>query len=65
MDSWHQMTLNLINDERPDLVVVFGADHVYRMDPRQMVTQHRDGGAGVTVAGIPVPRAEALLADAS
>ena len=30
-------SLNLINDERPDLVIVFGADHVYRMDPRQMV----------------------------
>ena len=52
-------SLNLINDERPDLVVVFGADHVYRMDPRQMLRQHLDGGAGVTVAGIPVPRAEA------
>jgi glucose-1-phosphate adenylyltransferase len=52
-------SLNLINDERPDLVVVFGADHVYRMDPRQMWRQHLDGGAGVTVAGIPVPRAEA------
>ncbi len=52
-------SLNLINDERPDLVVVFGADHVYRMDPRQMVSQHLDGGAGVTVAGIPVPRSEA------
>ena len=45
-------SLNLIYDERPDLVVVFGADHVYRMDPRQMVEQHLDGGAGVTVAGI-------------
>jgi glucose-1-phosphate adenylyltransferase len=52
-------SLNLIYDERPDLVVVFGADHVYRMDPRQMWEQHLDGGAGVTVAGIPVPRAEA------
>ncbi|MGE0300884.1 MAG: glucose-1-phosphate adenylyltransferase, partial [Pseudonocardia sp.] len=52
-------SLNLINDERPDLVVVFGADHVYRMDPRQMWRQHLDGGAGVTVAGIPVPRTEA------
>jgi glucose-1-phosphate adenylyltransferase len=52
-------SLNLINDERPDLVIVFGADHVYRMDPRQMVSQHLDGGAGLTVAGIPVPRAEA------
>src|SRR5271156_4106351 len=29
-------SMNLINDEHPDLVVVFGADHVYRMDPRQM-----------------------------
>ena len=52
-------SLNLINDERPDLIVVFGADHVYRMDPRQMWEQHLDGGAGVTVAGIPVPRREA------
>ncbi|HEY3261464.1 MAG TPA: glucose-1-phosphate adenylyltransferase [Pseudonocardiaceae bacterium] len=50
---------NLITDERPDLVVVFGADHVYRMDPQQMWQQLLDGGAGVTVAGIPVPRAEA------
>ena len=45
-------SLNLINDERPDIVVVFGADHVYRMDPEQMWRQHVDGGAGVTVAGI-------------
>jgi glucose-1-phosphate adenylyltransferase len=52
-------SLNLIHDERPDLVVVFGADHVYRMDPRQMWNQHLDGDAGVTVAGIPVPRSEA------
>jgi len=52
-------SLNLIHDERPDVIVVFGADHVYRMDPRQMWQQHLDGGAGVTVAGIPVPREEA------
>jgi glucose-1-phosphate adenylyltransferase len=52
-------SLNLVHDERPDLVVVFGADHVYRMDPRQMWQQHLDGRAGVTVAGIPVPRREA------
>jgi glucose-1-phosphate adenylyltransferase len=38
---------------------VFGADHVYRMDPRQMVDQHVASGAGVTVAGIRVPRSEA------
>jgi glucose-1-phosphate adenylyltransferase len=52
-------SLNLVHDERPDLVVVFGADHVYRMDPGQMWQQHLDGGAAVTVAGIPVPREEA------
>jgi len=52
-------SLNLVYDERPDIIVVFGADHVYRMDPRQMIDQHIDGGAGVTVAGIPVPRREA------
>ncbi|MEO6879377.1 MAG: glucose-1-phosphate adenylyltransferase [Mycobacteriaceae bacterium] len=52
-------SLNLIHDERPDHVVVFGADHVYRMDPRQMVAEHVATGAGVTVAGIRVPRSEA------
>ena len=51
--------LNLIYDERPDIVAVFGADHIYRMDPRQMVEQHLARGAGVTVAAIPVPRSEA------
>ncbi|MCX5402218.1 glucose-1-phosphate adenylyltransferase [Streptomyces sp. NBC_00102] len=52
-------SLNLVHDEQPDYVAVFGADHVYRMDPRQMLAQHIDNGAGVTVAGIKVPRAEA------
>jgi glucose-1-phosphate adenylyltransferase len=52
-------SLNLIHDEQPDLVIVFGADHVYRMDPRQMIDQHVASGAGVTVAAIPVPRTEA------
>ncbi len=47
--------LNLIRDERPDHVIVFGADHIYRMDPRQMVARHIETGAGVTVAGIRVP----------
>ncbi|MEV2211974.1 glucose-1-phosphate adenylyltransferase [Streptomyces sp. NPDC050997] len=51
-------SLNLIYDERPEYVAVFGADHVYRMDPRQMVNQHIESGAGVTVAGIRVPRGE-------
>jgi glucose-1-phosphate adenylyltransferase len=57
-DAIHQ-SLNLINDERPDYVIVFGADHIYRMDPKQMVTQHIESGAGVTVAGIRQPRSMA------
>jgi glucose-1-phosphate adenylyltransferase len=52
-------SMNLINDERPDIIVVFGADHVYRMDASQMVQAHLDCGTGVTVAGIRVPRREA------
>lgn len=51
--------LNLISDEKPDYVCVFGADHIYHMDPRQMVAEHMESGAGVTVAAIPVPREEA------
>jgi dTDP-glucose pyrophosphorylase len=46
-------SLNLMNDERPDIVVVVGADHVYRMDFSQMVDQHIDSGAACTVAGDP------------
>ncbi len=57
-DAIHQ-SLNLVYDEQPDHVVVFGADHVYRMDPRQMVEQHIASGAGVTVAGLRIPKAEA------
>jgi glucose-1-phosphate adenylyltransferase len=52
-------SLNLIYDDRPEIVVVFGADHVYRMDPAQMIEQHVQTGAGVTVAGLRVPRQEA------
>ncbi|MDP9465429.1 MAG: sugar phosphate nucleotidyltransferase, partial [Actinomycetota bacterium] len=51
--------LNLIHDEDPDIVCVFGADHIYRMDPRQMVEAHIESGAGVTVAGIPIARDQA------
>src|SRR5689334_10890460 len=49
-------SLNLINDENPDYVIVFGADHIYRMDPGQMVNQHIASGAAVTVAGIRQPK---------
>jgi glucose-1-phosphate adenylyltransferase len=51
--------LNILGDERPEHVVVFGADHIYRMDVDQMLDQHLATGAGVTVAGIPVPIGEA------
>ncbi len=52
-------SLNLVFDEAPTHVAVFGADHVYRMDPLQMLRAHIDGGAGVTVAGIRMPRSSA------
>ena len=38
--------LNIIGDERPEYICVFGADHIYRMDPRQMLDQHMATGAG-------------------
>lgn len=47
--------LNIIDDERPEQVFVFGADHIYRMDPSQMLARHLESGAGVTVAAIRVP----------
>ncbi len=51
--------LNLLRDEKPDTVIVFGADHIYRMDPAQMVRQHVESGAKVTVAALRVPIAQA------
>jgi glucose-1-phosphate adenylyltransferase len=48
-------SLNLIYDENPDYVIVFGADHIYRMDPQQMVEEHIASGAGATVAAIRQP----------
>jgi glucose-1-phosphate adenylyltransferase len=50
---------HVINDERPELVCIFGGDHVYKMDVRQMVAFHRSVRADATVAAIPVPRHEA------
>ena len=52
-------SLSLLDEHRPDLVVVCGADHVYRMDPVQMLDEHVARGAGVTVSAIPMPRARA------
>jgi glucose-1-phosphate adenylyltransferase len=51
--------LNLITDEEPEFTFVFGADHVYRMDVRQMLQVHQDKSADLTVAAIPVPVQEA------
>jgi glucose-1-phosphate adenylyltransferase len=48
-------SLNLIHDEQPDIVVVVGADHVYRMDFDQMVGAHIKSGAAATVAAIRQP----------
>ncbi len=51
--------LNILGDEHPDYVVVFGADHIYRMDVEQMFDRYLESGAGITIAGIPVPIEEA------
>jgi len=51
--------LNVLGDEEPDHVIVFGADHIYRMDPGQMLDFHIEREAGVTVAAIPIPIEEA------
>jgi glucose-1-phosphate adenylyltransferase len=48
-------SLNLVDDEKPEIVVVVGADHVYRMDFSQMVQQHIETGAALTVAAIRQP----------
>jgi glucose-1-phosphate adenylyltransferase len=48
-------SMNLLSDERPDIVVVVGADHVYRMDFDQMIKDHVKSGRGVTVAAIRQP----------
>lgn len=60
-ESWYQGTadaifqnLNLVDDFKPDLVAVFGADHIYRMDIQQMIAFHVDRKASVTVATLPV-----------
>ena len=51
--------LNIIRDEAPDYIILLGADHIYRMDPRQFLARHIGSGAGVTVAARPEPIGEA------
>lgn len=50
---------NLIRQHNPELVIIFGADHIYRMDIRQMIDFHLEKNAYVTVAARPVPIKEA------
>ncbi len=57
-DSVYQ-NMHLIQSMKPDLVIVFGADHVYRMDVRQMIQFHVDNQADATVAALPVPLSQA------
>ncbi len=64
--QWYQgsadaiyQSMNLIKDENPDYVVVFGADNIYRMNVHDMLKAHMDAGVECTVAGIRVPRSEA------
>jgi len=65
-ENWFQGTadavnqnINLIEEHRPDLVAVFGADHIYRMDIGQMVDFHKERDADVTIAALPVPLEDA------
>lgn len=58
-DALYQ-NFNLLDDEQPEHIIVFGADHIYRLDPRQMLDFHVEQGAGVTVAGIRVPASDAF-----
>lgn len=65
--KWYQGTadavfqnINLIEDENPDYVAVFGADHIYKMDISKMLDFHRQVGAVATVAAIPRPLEQAV-----
>jgi len=65
-DDWYKGTadaifqnINLITDERPDLVAIFGGDHIYKMDINQMIDFHLSRAALLTIAAIPVPVSEA------
>lgn len=57
-DALYQ-SYNVVTDEDPEYVCVFGGDHVYRMDVRQMLSFHIGCEADVTVAALPVPVSEA------
>lgn len=61
-ETWYEGTsdaifqnINLVEQASPDLVAVFGADHIYRMDVNQMIQWHREKGSAVTVSALPMP----------
>lgn len=62
-DSWYRGTADaiyqniyLIKRFKPDIVVIFGADHIYRMDIRQMIRYHEEKKADLTIAAVPLPK---------
>ena len=65
-ETWYRGTadaiyqnINLIEQAEPHLVAIFGADHIYRMDIRQMIEFHERTRAEVTIAAIPTPKSQA------
>ena len=65
-EEWYKGTadaiyqnINLIKKFKPDIVAIFGADHIYRMDIRQMTRFHVENDADVTVSALPVSLEEA------
>jgi glucose-1-phosphate adenylyltransferase len=65
-DSWYQGTadavfqnLIFIQEHRPDIVCIFGGDHIYKMDISQMTDYHEEKKADVTIAATAVPISEA------
>jgi glucose-1-phosphate adenylyltransferase len=62
-ETWYRGTadaifqnINLIEQAEPNVVVIFGADHIYRMNIREMIEFHQHKQAEVTVAAIPVDK---------
>jgi glucose-1-phosphate adenylyltransferase len=65
-EQWYQGTadaiyqnINLIEQAGPQVVAIFGADHIYRMNIAHMIAEHQRTGASCTVAAIPVPKKHA------
>src|ERR1017187_6513202 len=65
-ESWYQGTadaifqnINLIEQAEPDIVAIFGADHIYRMNIAHMIAFHEKAAAACTVAALPVHKRRA------